>query len=107
MYTLKELVKFRLEYGSVSLSVAKESHEYAENWNVVKWIAWVVGAICFSCDIGTFLSGSFAVAWSLLVASLFCWSFVLIARKRANHYKMAESVYDQEKDLSKMLKGIE
>jgi hypothetical protein len=105
MIPLKELLKFRLEYGDISNQKFADLHfSDAQGWASVLYSAWVINALLFSGFVAAILERSFSWGASLFTLCIFCCISALIARKKRNHHLMICEVFCQREQLSTLMK---
>ena len=104
---IKDVVKFRLEYGPVDGDTARQAYKNAEAWAECRMVFWIICAVSITICVGTALSGHHAASASMLMACVCSLLFVRTANKNIKHYNLVEAVFDQRDYLNKTLKGIE
>jgi len=103
---IKDVVKFRMEYGCVLRDDAIVASRCKDDWAIAKWVFWFAVAGSFSAVVGCWCAGCFVACVTFVTIMFCCLLFVRTASKKLNYHSLVEAVYDQRKILKEEY-GIE
>ncbi len=107
MYTIKELLQHRMEFGEINHSVMTDAHEKGTNWSVVWWVSLILIAVSVSLGVGLGLGGYKESFCGLSIFSMFCLYTLIKSKKMVRHYGLIEYSYDRRDEIDKVINATE
>ena len=108
MFSLKELLQYRLNYGRISHSHYRTACSMDENWSTCKWTA--LGFIFFFLSIAAacFVARDcFPQFFTFTILAIGASVFYIISNRKANQNKLIIMGYDKAEEIDKMQKMCE